>query len=328
MSKVLIALPTVHEHLHAALDRLRAEGCEIVFNPHGRTFSEDELAAALPGVAATIAGTEPYTDRVLAAAPQLKVIARSGVGYDAIDLAAASRHGVAIAMGFGTNHDAVADFAFSLMAALASKLLPYHALLAEGRWQRSAHWPLWRATTGIIGLGRIGKALARRCRGFEMRVLVYDVLPDDGFAAQHGVERVDLATLFAESDFVSVHAPHTPETDKIVSRERIALMKPTAFLVNTARGGLVDEAALAEALWDGRIAGAAMDVGRAPDQMPTPALARLPNVLATPHVAGLTPQSIQHQALETVEQVRRILRGEAPEGAVNAERATRLRRLA
>jgi phosphoglycerate dehydrogenase-like enzyme len=215
-------------------------------------------------------------------------------------------------MGFGTNHDAVADFAFSLMAALASKLLPYHALLAEGRWQRSAHWPLWRATTGIIGLGRIGKALARRCRGFEMRVLVYDVLPDDGFAAQHGVERVDLATLFAESDFVSVHAPHTPETDKIVSRERIALMKPTAFLVNTARGGLVDEAALADALGEGRIAGAGLDVFEVEPLPADSPLRKLANVVLTPHCAGSNLDAIAAMANRCVENVLALLEGRDP----------------
>ena len=312
MSKVLIALPTVHEHLHAALERVRAADCEIVFNPRGRTFSEDELAAALPDVAATIAGTEPYTERVLAAAPPLKVVARSGVGYDAIDLAAATRHGVAIAMGFGTNHNAVADFAFSLMAALASKLLPYHALLAEGRWQRSSHMPLWRATTGIIGLGRIGQALARRCRGFEMRVLAYDVLHDASFAQRHGVELVDLATLFAEADFISVHAPHTAETDRIVSRERIALMKPTAFLVNTARGGLVDEAALAEALREGRIAGAGLDVF---EVEPLPAgspLRDLANVIMTPHCAGSSIDAIAAMADRCVDNVLALMQGRDP----------------
>jgi D-3-phosphoglycerate dehydrogenase / 2-oxoglutarate reductase len=312
MSKVLVALPTVHEHLRTALDRLHAEGCEIVFNPRGRTLSEEELAAALPGVAATIAGTEPYTDRVLAGAPELKVVARSGVGYDAIDVAAATRHGVAIAMGFGANHDAVADFAFSLMGALASKLLPYHTLLAEGRWQRSAHSPLWRATTGIIGLGRIGKALARRCRGFEMRVLGYDVLADDGFWQEHGVERVDLETLFAESDFISVHAPHTPETDKVVSRELIALMKPTAFLVNTARGGLVDEAALAEALREGRIAGAGLDVFEV-EPLPTDSpLRKLANVVLTPHCAGSNVDAIAAMANRCVENVLALLEGRDP----------------
>ena len=312
MSKVLVALPTVHERLHAALDRLRAAGCEVVFNRQGRTLSEDELAAALPGVAATIAGTEPYTERVLAGASQLKVVARSGVGYDAIDVAAATQHGVAIAMGFGPNHHAVADFAFSLMAALASKLVPYHTLLAEGRWQRSAHWPLWQATTGIIGLGRIGKALARRCRGFEMRVLGYDVLPDDGFAGQHGVERVDLATLFAESDFISVHAPHSPETDKIVSRERIALMKPTAFLVNTARGGLVDEAALAEALAEGRIAGAGLDVFEVEPLPADSPLRKLANVVMTPHCAGSNTDAIAAMAYRCVENVLALLEGRDP----------------
>lgn len=312
MSKVLVAMPTVHERLHESLDRLRAAGCEVVFNAHGRMLSEDELAAALPDVVATIAGTEPYTDRVFAAAPQLKVVARSGVGYDAIDVAAATRHGVAIAMGFGANHDAVADFAFSLMGALASNLLPYHTSLADGRWQRSAHSPLWRATTGLIGLGRIGKALARRCRGFEMRVLGYDVLADDGFAQQHGLERVDLATLFAQSDFVSVHAPHIPETDKIVSRERIALMKPTAFLVNTARGGLVDEAALTEALREGRIAGAGLDVFEVEPLPATSPLRTLSNVVLTPHCAGSNTDAIAAMAERCVENVLALLEGRDP----------------
>jgi D-3-phosphoglycerate dehydrogenase / 2-oxoglutarate reductase len=312
MRKVLVALPTVHEHLHAALERLRAAGCEIVFNPHGRMFREDELAAALRDVVATIAGTEPYTERVFAAAPQLKVVARSGVGYDAIDVAAATRHQVAIAMGFGANHNAVADFAFSLMAALASKLIPYHALVADGRWQRSAHMPLWQATTGIIGLGRIGQALARRCRGFEMRVLAYDVLPDAGFAQQHGVELVDLPTLFTAADFISVHAPHTAETHKIVSRERIDLMKPTAFLVNTARGGLVDEAALAEALRDGKIAGAGLDVFEVEPLPPDSPLRDLPNVVMTPHCAGSSIDAIAAMADRCVDNALALLQDRNP----------------
>jgi D-3-phosphoglycerate dehydrogenase / 2-oxoglutarate reductase len=312
MSKVLVALPTVHEHLHAALKRLRAAGCEVVFNPHGRTLSEDELAAALPEVVATLAGTEPYTERVFAAAPQLKVVARSGVGYDAIDVAAATRHRVAIAMGFGANHHAVADFAFSLMAALASKLIPYHALVADGGWRRSAHLPLWRATTGIIGLGRIGKALAQRCRGFEMRVLAYDVLPDAGFAQEHGIELVDLATLFAAADFISVHAPHTEQTHKIVSRERIALMKPTAFLVNTARGGLVDEAALAEALRAGKIAGAGLDVFEVEPLPPDSPLRGLPNLVMTPHCAGSSIDAIAAMAERCVDNALALLQGRDP----------------
>jgi phosphoglycerate dehydrogenase-like enzyme len=312
MSKVLIALPTVHEHLHAALQRLRDAGCEVVFNPNGRTFTEDELAAAMPDVVGTIAGTEPYTERVLAAAPHLKVVARSGVGYDAIDVSAATRHHVAVAMGFGTNHHAVADFAFSLMAALASKLVPYHALVADGRWQRSAHMPLWQATTGIIGLGRIGQALARRCRGFDMRVLAYEVQPDAAFVQQYGVELVDLETLFKEADFVSVHAPHTPKTDKLVSREQLALMKPTAFLVNTARGGLVDEAALAEALREGKIAGAGLDVYEVEPLPVASPLRGLANVVMTPHCAGSSIDAIAAMADRCVDNVLALIEGRDP----------------
>jgi D-3-phosphoglycerate dehydrogenase len=141
---------------------------------------------------------------------------------------------------------------------------------------------------------------------------VYDVLPDDGFAAQHGVERVDLATLFAESDFVSVHAPHTPETDKIVSRERIALMKPTAFLVNTARGGLVDEAALADALGEGRIAGAGLDVFEVEPLPADSPLRKLANVVLTPHCAGSNLDAIAAMANRCVENVLALLEGRDP----------------
>jgi D-3-phosphoglycerate dehydrogenase len=172
--------------------------------------------------------------------------------------------------------------------------------------------PLWQATTGLIGLGRIGQALARRCKGFEMRVLAYDVQPPPGFAQQHGVELVDLATLFKEADFVSVHAPHTPETDKIVSRERLALMKPTAFLVNTARGGLVDEAALADALREGTIAGAGLDVFEVEPLPPVSPLRDLPNVVMTPHCAGSYIVAIAAMAERCVDNVLALIDGRDP----------------
>jgi D-3-phosphoglycerate dehydrogenase len=312
MAKVLIALPTVHDFLHRQLDRVRATGHEVVFNTQDRTYSEDQLIAALPDVVATIAGTEPYTDRVFATAPQLKVVARSGVGHDAIDLAAATRHHVAVAMGFGTNHNAVADFAFSLMAAQASRLLPYHAMVAEGRWKRTANMPLWQMTVGILGLGRIGQALARRCKGFDMRVLAYEVKPDPAIAEQLGVELVDLATLFREADYLSVHAPHLPETDKIVSRERLRSMKPTAFVVNTARGGLIDEAALAEALREGWIAGAGLDVFAIEPLPANSPLRDLPNVVLTPHCAGSNIHAIAAMAERCVDNVLAVVEGRDP----------------
>lgn len=284
--QVLIAIPWFAARGGENLDRLRAAGCEIVTNQEGRTLTEDGMIAAVAGCHATIAGGEPYSERVLAAATDLKVVARLGVGYDMIDLPAATRHGVAIAMAFGTNHEAVADQAFALMAGLANRVLPYHRKVMDGGWGGDFHRSLWRATVGIVGLGRIGRALARRCQGFEMRVLAYDVQPDPAYAQQHGIELVSLEQLLAESDFVSIHAPRSPDSDHLISRERLALMKPSAYLVNTARGGLVDEAALYEALAANRIAGAGLDVF---ETEPLPAdspLRQLPNVVFSPHCAG------------------------------------------
>ena len=286
MPRILVALPRVHERARPILDRLQAAGGELLFNETGHTLNEDELIARLPGVFATVAGGEPYSERVLAAAPDLKVVARMGVGYDAVDVAAATRHGVAVVMGFGTNHHAVADLAFALMAALAVRLFPYHREVMAGCWGGHFHDLLWQKTVGIVGLGRIGRALARRCQGFEMRVIAYDAQPDAAYASAQGIEMVDLDTLFRESDFVSINAPHTPDTDRLVNRARIALMKPDAYLINTARGALVDEAALIEALREGRIAGAGLDVFEVEPLPADSPLRGLPNVILTPHCAG------------------------------------------
>ena len=300
-TKILHAVPMAHEATLPVLERLRAEGCELTFNRTGRTLTEDELIALLPSVFGTIAGGEAYTERVFAAAPELKVVARMGVGYDKVDVAAASRHDVAICMGFGTNHQAVADHAFALMAGLANRLLSYHQEVMEGRWGGHFQPGLWRTTVGIIGLGRIGRALARRCQGFDMRLLAYDAVPDAAYAKEHGIELVDLAMLFREADFVSVNAPLTPATAKIVNREHLGLMKPSAFVINTARGGLVDEAALYEALAAGRIAGAGLDVFEVEPLPPGSPLRRLPNVLLTPHCAGGSVEAVVAMANRCVD---------------------------
>ena len=281
MAKVLVAIPRVHEATEPALARLREAGFELVRNPYGRMLGEAELIAHLPGCFATIAGGERYDERVFAAAPELKIVARMGVGYDQGDVAAATRQGVVVAMGFGTNHEAVADLAFSMMGALEQPAVLRSSGGYGGAGVGISTLGLFRKTVGIVGLGRIGRALARRCRGFEMRTLAYDAAPDAAYARAEGIELVPLERLFREADFVSVHAPHSPKTDKIVNRAHLALMKPSAFLINTARGGLVDEAALCEALAAGRIAGAGLDVfeieplpAGAPLRKPPPASTR------------------------------------------------------
>lgn len=169
---------------------------------------------------------------------------------------------------------------------------------------------------GIIGYGRIGRYLAEIAKVMGMEVLVADPYASVG---EPGIRQVDLNALLAQSDYVVCLAIANEETENLMGQAAFARMQPHAFFINLSRGNLVDEAALAAALRDNRIAGAAMDVGRARDQMPTAELAKLPNVIATPHIGGLTPQAIEHQALDTVKQVEAIIRGEIPFGAVNAE---------
>ena len=235
-----------------------------------------------------------------------------GVGYDAVDVAAATRHGVAVAMGFGTNHEAVADMAFALMAALSNRLFAYHREVMECRWGGHFQPGLWRSTLGIVGLGRIGRALARRCRGFEMRVLACDPVADPAGAAAEGVELVELERVLREADFVSVHAPHSPETDRLLNAERLALMKPTAFLINTARGGLVDERALCEALAEGRIAGAGLDVFEVEPLPAESPLRSLSNVILTPHCAGGSISAVALMTERCVDNILVIRDGRSP----------------
>jgi phosphoglycerate dehydrogenase-like enzyme len=310
--KVLMATYQLGDRGLPFTRRLEEAGLEIVRNPFKRILTEAELIERLPGVVATFASTEPYTDRVFQAAPDLEVVARYGVGYDQIDVKAATRHGVLVAMTFGMNHEAVADSAFTMMAALIYGSVPLHHRVRAGGWGFDVRLGLWRLTVGIVGLGRIGKAMARRCKGFEMRVLAYDIRPDHAFIAAHGLEFVPLDTLLRESDVVTLHIPHTSETTDFMNRERLALMKPTAYLVNTSRGGVVDEEALHAALTARTITGAALDVFKKEPPIGSPLLG-LDNVLLSPHCAGANATSEMASGNRVVESILAVARGGAPE---------------
>jgi D-3-phosphoglycerate dehydrogenase / 2-oxoglutarate reductase len=283
--KVLIGLYHLADRVAPYVRRLEDAGFAVIVNPHERFYSEDELVSILPGMFATIAGSEPYTALVFQAARELRILARWGVGYDQIDVGAATRSGVIVSLAYGANHEAVADGTLALMLALAENVVSHHLRVKSGGWGFQPHPGLWRSTVGIVGLGRIGKAVARRCLGFETRVLAYDTIPDRTFAETHNIVLVPLEVLLREADFVTLHAPHLPGTENLITQERLALMKPTAFLINTARGGLVDEAALYEALTSGAIAGAGLDTFRREPPIDSPLLT-LQNVVLSPHSVG------------------------------------------
>ncbi len=290
---------------------LREAGFEVVMNEKQRLLAEDELIDLLPGTCATIAGGEVYSSRVFEKAHDLRVVARFGVGYDRVDVEAATRAGVAVAMAFGTNHESVADFAFALVMALGVELLPHHRRVAEGGWGCSFHHGVWGRTVGILGLGRIGKAMAMRCLGCAMRVLAHDTAPDRAFAAAHGIELVPLGTMLAEADFVSVHTPLLPETRHIIGGRELALMKPTAFIVNTARGGLIDEEALHEALVAGRLGGAGLDVFEHEPPQGSPLLG-LDRVILAPHAAGMDEAAERLMGERCVASILAVLDGRDP----------------
>jgi len=299
-------------------DLLASAGVELRFAPKGGKTPVAELIELLQGCVATIAGGEPYTREVFAARPELAHIARFGVGFDAVDVAGATEAGVVLSTVVGTLDDAVADLTFGLILDVARGISRDDRRVRQGRWMREMTVEVTGKTLGIVGLGRIGRAVARRAGAFRMRVLATEPYPDRAFVAEHGITLAPLERLLAESDFVSLHAPLMPETEGLMNAERLALMRPGAFLINVARGRLVDEAALEAALRAGRIAGAGLDV-RAEEPPRDTRFLDLDNVVLTPHVASNTVETRRAMARMAAENVARVLRGERPGGLINPE---------
>jgi phosphoglycerate dehydrogenase-like enzyme len=319
MFKVLIS-PTALANLEAEFTAvLRKAGFDLVYHGLAAQLNEEQLLVALDGSSAALAGSEPYTPRVLAAHPQLKVIARVGVGYDAVDVPAATRAGIAVCIAPGTNQGSVAEHTFALMLALTKNLISQHLGVQSGGWPRGTNLPLRGQTLGLAGLGRIGKAVATRALAFEMRVIAHDPFPDTAWAAAHNIPLVSLDQLLRESDFLSLHLPAMAETTHLINAKTLAQMKPTAFLINTARGAIINEQDLYVALKERRLAGAGLDVfeQEPPGKVP---LLELDNVVLTPHAAGVDLRSRDEMALSAAEAIVSLSQGEWPaEKVVNAE---------
>lgn len=292
---------------------LATPGLELVRAARFGPLGEEELIEALRDVSGVIASSDRYTRRVLEAAPGLRAIARTGVGYDSVDLEAATRLGIVVVTTPGRIADTVADFAFGLMLALGRRIPEAASVMRRGGW--AAEMPgadLWGKCLGIVGLGAVGTAVARRAAGFAMRVLAFDpALPPDE-VARRGAEPASLDALLAQADYVTLHASLHAGSRHLIGARQLATMKPTAYLVNTARGGLVDVDALIEALEAGRIAGAALD---AFEQEPLPAehpLRHTARCLLTPHIAFSTRDTSADMARRAVQAVADVLAGRRP----------------
>lgn len=309
--KVLVCAWQLDKRRGEWLEKLQSGGFEVIFNKLGRKYTSEELMERLPEIYATIASSEPYNEQTLSIAPHLKIIARWGVGHDQVDLSAANRRGITVAMAFGANHEAVADAAFALMSNLANDVKQYHNLVSAGGWGGRYHIGLHKKTVGILGLGRIGSAFARRCRGFEMQILGYDPLIPKKALLSMGIEPVSLESLLKNSDFVSIHAPRAHETENLINETTLALMKPTGFLINTSRGDMIDEVALKNALSTGIIAGAGLDVFSSEPPINSPLL-KCENVLLMPHSAGASADAVDQVSERCVSSILAIHNGESP----------------
>ena len=309
----ILFTPTSYGQHDAGLrTELEAAVGRVTYNEGGKPLSSSQLAALLPGVDGYIAGLDAIDAAALAAADSLRVVARYGVGTDNVDLAAARARRIVVTNTPGANAGAVAELTVALLLLLTRPVLGAAAATREGGWPRTSGLSLGGKTVGLVGFGAIGRAVARLLSGFDCRLLAYDPWCDAEQAAQLRVAVVDLDALLAVSDFVSLHVPVTPETRGMVSAEFLAKMKPGATLVNTARGELVDEAALHEALSAGRLRGAALDAFAVEPPGAANPLLSLPNVIATPHMGAHTDGATTTMGRMALGDCLAVLRGDAP----------------
>ncbi len=306
-----------YEHLDEIHRVLEPLGVEL--SEHQAT-TEAEVIDVARGAVALLVEYVPITEAVIGALDGLRLIVRFGVGYDNVDVAAATRHGVSVCNVPDFGSEDIADHAFLLLLAAARKLVPMANSVQAGRWDVNEFKPIFRLrgqTVGIVGLGRTGSAVAARARAFGMRAVAYHPNRPPEYFAERGATPVELDELLRTADVVSLQATLNPQTRHLIGERELGLMKPTAILVNTARGGIVDGAALARALREGQIAGAALDVvEREPIPRDEPLLG-LENCLITPHGAYYTEESVRDLKTFAAEEVARLLRGESLRNPVN-----------
>lgn len=287
-------------------DRLTQAGLEVVRNDTGGILSADQMREKLAGCQGVILGVDPMSADVLAAAPELRAIAKYGVGLDNIDLEACKQRGIAVSRTVGANSNAVADYTLTLMLMVARKAGLIDRRCREKDWGKITSIDLYGKTLGIVGLGAIGRCVVKRAQGFGMKILGHDIAWDEAWASAEGVERADMDRICREADFITLHTVLTDETRNCISAGRIAMMKKTAVIINTARGGLIDEMALLAALQEGRIYGAGLDVF---EQEPPadPAWYALDNLVMGSHCSSSTAGATETMGRMAVDNLLRDL---------------------
>lgn len=320
--KVLVTLsfsPDFIAGFDDCVKMLTDKGFAVEVDPRHRPLETGELVPALQGVYAHVASAETLSGAVMEQAPDLRVISRMGVGYDAIDVPEATKRGIALTITPGANADAVAEYTVSLMLALTRNIPAIDAMAKQGKWDTVFGNSIYGKTLGVIGAGDIGRRVVRNLSGFSMRVLAFDPSPDENFARQYGVSYCPLEQLLEESDYISIHCPLHSGTFHLLSDHAFSMMKPSARLINCARGEIVDEKALYRALSTKRIAGAALDVyEKEPFEAGNP-LFQLDNAVLSPHIAGMTFECRKSVIAMAFQNIIDLSEGVKPPGLINPE---------
>jgi D-3-phosphoglycerate dehydrogenase / 2-oxoglutarate reductase len=317
MLNVLIGPPSLRDQPGPFREILTAAGFRCIDPVGDQPLTESELQAVLPEMDAFVVGGERVTAALMAMAPRLRALARTGVGYDAVDIAGATAHKIPVTITPGTNQESVAEQTFALLLALTRNVPNSDRTIRDGGWDRTLVQPIRGKTLGLVGLGRIGRAVATRALAFGMEVVAYDPAAVDAeFEARHGIRRLGLDELLAASDVLSLHSPLTETTRGMINRTTLARMRPGSYLINTARGALVVEADLAESLASGHLAGAGLDVlNSEPPEAGNPLLS-LPNVAFTPHMGGIDVRSMADMATMAAQSIVSLHQGQWPSGCV------------
>ncbi|MCX6056190.1 MAG: phosphoglycerate dehydrogenase [Chloroflexi bacterium] len=285
---------------------------EVIYNPTGKPLSSSEVAKLLPGIDGYIAGLDTIDASALHSADRLQVVARYGVGVDNVDLAAAKRMNIVVTNTPGANSVSVAELALGLILALARQIPEAVDAVHSGKWPRYSGISLEGKVVGILGLGAIGKQLARRLAGFDCRILAFDPYADLEFAQKNQITLTAMDEVIKNADFVSLHLPLLPETRGIVNDTFLNKMKKGSFLINTSRGEAVDENALFNALQSGHLRGAGLDAFTKEPPDPTNPLLSLPQVIATPHLGAQTDGATSNMGWIAMRDCLAVLKGELP----------------
>lgn len=318
MPKVLITTVPFGDINRLPIEQLEAAGIEYLINPMGRKLKEDELIEMVTDFDVLIAGTEPISDRVMSHAGRLKLISRVGIGLDSVDLLAAKRRGIHVSYTPDAPAPAVAELTIGLMISLLRSVHVANAQMHRGEWHRHFGRRFPEVTIGIIGAGRIGERVLRCLAGLGTQcILANDIDANPKLALPHTLEWVDKEVIYRRADVISLHVPLTAQTKNMIRREQLLKMKPDAMIINTSRGGVINEHDLAEVLNAGHLSGAAIDVF---EQEPYAGeLAQIDRCLLTSHMGSMSVDCRARMELEATEEAIRLLTGETLRGLVPPE---------